>query len=285
MQFFWHIVALTCMSIPNIFGFNLIFGKGKIFHFGPLGLSIIAAYTVFVPVVLNGWNYPAAILFGTVCTLAVCAFFAWLSLRLPPDSFGVMSLALHLGMLAVVMNWSSVTRGALGIPRVPRFPFLETSMDFVIVSFIIAAVWIGFLLWLCRSPFGRKLDALAEHMWYGKALGINMGHVHLIAFCIGGVGALLTNVLFRQYLFLVHPSDFGYHHLIFFIMVVVAGNPGSVLGVLLSLIVLTTIREGIRFLPLSPDVLGPLRLILFGIILFVSVYWRRDVLFPKPRTI
>ncbi len=284
MQFFWHIVAITCMSMPNIFGFNLIFGRGKIFHFGPLGISIIAAYTVFIPV-MNGFGYPAAIAFGTICTLLVSALFARLSFRLPQDSFGVISLALHLAMLAVVMNWSSVTRGALGIPRVPRLPFLETTMDFVIVSFIIASLWTVFLLWLCRGSFGRKLDALAEHAWYGKALGIDAARIHMIAFLLGGVGAILTNVLFHQYIFLVHPGDFGYHQLIFFIMVVVAGKPGSVLGVLLSLVLLTTLREGIRFLPLSADVLGPLRLILFGIILFVAVCWRRDVLFPKPRTV
>ena len=96
---------------------------------------------------------------------------------------------------------------------------------------------------------------------------------------------MLTNVQYHQYIYLVHPSDFGYPAFIFFVTVVVAGGPGSVRGCMLSLVLISLLREGMRFLPLSANILGPVRLILFGVILFVAVWVRRDTLFPKQRTV
>lgn len=68
-------------------------------------------------------------------------------------------------------------------------------------------------------------------------------------------------------------------------MIVVAGKPGSVLGVTLSTILLVLLRESLRFLPLDPTMIGPVRLLLFGLILFAAVWVRRDSLFPQQRTV
>ncbi|OGJ56455.1 hypothetical protein A3D88_03705 [Candidatus Peribacteria bacterium RIFCSPHIGHO2_02_FULL_52_16] len=284
MTFLLHVIAITAMSAPHILGYNLILGKGKILHFGPLGTSIIASYVTFL-VTMTFSNYFLGLLAGLVAVVAVSSLFAWISFRMEPDGFGVMSIAMHLSFLAVVLNWHSVTRGALGIPRVPRFPFLETPADFALFAVVIVVLWIAFLWVLDRGSYGRKLAALSEQEWQAKSLGIDRRTVHWVAFVVVGLGALLTNIQFHQYIFLVHPNDFNFAYLIFMIMVVVAGKPGSIFGCVLSLILLSFLREGIRFLPLDADVLGPLRLIIFGVILLGVVYWRRDVLFPKPRSI
>ncbi len=284
MNFFLHIIVMIATTVPNVLGFNLLFGRGKIFHFGPLGVSIVAAYGIFLVTIATD-SFTLGIAAGLLVVSLASAFFAWLSLRLDADGFGVMSIAVHLGLLAVVLNWSSLTRGALGIPRIPRFVFLDSTLDFALFSTVVAAVW-SYILWkIDKGPFGRKLIALSEHEWHAKSLGIDRPQVHLIAFLLAGIGALLSNVLYPQYLYLLHPSDYGFPGFVFFVTVVVAGGPGSVRGCLLSLILLSFLREGLRFIPMAPDILGPLRLILFGLILYIAVYCRRDLLFPKQRTV
>lgn len=284
MEFALHLLASIAMYLPNVLGFNLIFGKGKIFHFGPIGVSLVAAYGCFVTLDATG-SYLIALLVGGCLSLTVSALFAWLSFRLDPDGLGILSIAAHLVILTIVLNWTSVTRGALGLPRIPRMPFLDSAPAFALAVTIIAICWILFMLVLERSSFGRQLEALAEHEWYAKSLGINRTRVHMIAFLIGGIGALLSNVFYHQYIHLVYPSDFGFPVFIFVIMIVVAGKPGSVLGVTLSTILLVLLRESIRFVPLSADILGPVRLLIFGVILLAAVWYRRDTLFPKKRTI
>jgi len=284
MEFFWHLVAIIGMTLPNVLGFNLIFGKGKIFHFGPLGVSTVATYATFVTLQVTG-NWLLAIVVGLLGSLLISALFAWLSFRLEPDGLGIMTIAMHLALLTVVLNWTGLTRGALGIPKIPRLPYLEELAPFALVVTLIAALWFALLCFLDRGPFGRALEALAEQEWYAEALGIDRVRVHLIAFLLGGVGALLTNLFYVQYVRLAHPNDLTFPFLIFLIMVVVAGKPGSMKGVLSSTILLVLLKEGLRFVPLPIAVLGPLRLILFGIILLTAVYVRRDTLFPVQRTV
>lgn len=285
MQFFLHVVSLTALSIPSILGYNLVFGKAKIFHFGPLTSSLVAAYGTFVPLSMFGYGWLPSLCIGAALTAVTALLFAWLSLRLEPDGFGVLSLAAHLAMLAVALNWTSLTRGALGIPRIPRMEILATPGRFALVSAIVAALWVVALVILDRSALGRRLAALSEHSWHAQSVGISRRNAHIVVFLIAGLGALITNALYPQLVYLLHPSDFGFPFFIFFVMIIVAGKPGSVLGCTLATILLTALREGIRFLPLAPGLVGPVRLAVFGVILLAAVWWRRDVLFPKQRSV
>ncbi len=284
MGFLLHIITIAATSIPNILGYNLVFGKGKLFHFGPMAVSLAAAYPTFVVLNMTG-SYLLGILAGFVFTMIVCAFLAWAAQRMEPDGFGVLTIALHLSLLAVVLNWREVTRGALGIPRIPRMPFLETPVAFTIAAVTVALLWVLCMWVLGRGAFGRRLAALGEHPWHAQAMGAQQARTHLIAFLISGVGALLTNILFTQYIAILHPTDFSFTFFIFMLVAIVTGKPGSVWGVTGSVVLFTFIREGIRFVPLSPGLVGPLRLIIFGVILLVAVWWRRDSLFPPQRSI
>lgn len=284
MDFFLHLLAMIGMTLPNVLGYNLIFGKGRTLHFGPIGVLACTAYTVFITLGLTE-SYILAVLAGLVATMLISVFFAWLSLRLDADGLGVMSIAVHLSIVAVILNWSSLTRGSLGITNIQRMPFLDSVSDFAFISILVAALWTTILWRINRSSYGRQLSALAEHNWHARSLGIGHAKVQIIAFVLGGLGALITGVLFPQYLTLLHPNDYHFPSLIFIVMVVVAGKPGSVLGVTLSTCLLVLLREGLRFVPLSPSVLGPVRLIIFGLILFIAVWIRRDTLFPQKRSV
>ena len=284
MDFSLHLLALVSVAIPSITGFNLVFGKGKILHFGPLAVSLIAAYGVYCT-----WYFTHSYLLGALAGLALSlllsAFFAWLSFRLEPDGLGILSIAVHLVLLAVVANSGPLTRGALGIPGIPRLPGLESLPAFAVAAAAVAVVWVLFLWRINAGILGRQLAALAENEWHAQAIGVSRKKVHLAAFLVAGVGAFLSNFLFPQYISLLHPSDYSFTNLIFFVMCVVAGMPGSVWGVTASVVLLSLLREGLRFVPLPYDLIGPVRLILFGIILIVAVYVRRKDLFPVQRSV
>ncbi len=284
MTFVWHVIILISTWLPGALTYTMIFGKGKFLHFGPVGVSLLAAYATFVTLLATG-NYLLALVAGFLIALVASALFAWLSLRLEPDGFGVMSIAIHLAALSIILNWSKLTRGALGIPRIPRSPFPVSIEGFALTMLVICVLWIGAMFWLDRSSFGRELKALAEHPWHAAALGVDRVRVHFIAFFVGAIGAVFSSVPFTQYIGLLHPNDYQFASLIFYVTLVVAGKPGSILGVTLSTILLVSLREGMRFVPLPADILGPLRLLFFGVILFAAVWWRRDTLFPKQRTI
>lgn len=284
MNFYWHLLFIVANWIPTILAYNLIFGKGKVLHFGPAGVVLVSAYASVLTLQATG-SFVLAFLAGLAGATIISALFAWLSFRLEPDGFGILSIAVHLMILAIVLNWTSLTRGALGIPHIPRMPLLGSLPAIALTMTAVAALWIMFMLWLDRSSFGRQMAALAEHEWHAQSLGISRTRIHLIAFLIAGIAATIVPLFYVQYVGLLHPNDYLFPVLIFYVMCVVAGNPGSVWGVTLSITLLTLLKEGLRFVPIPISIRGPMLLILFGLILFAAVWWRRDTLFPQRRTI
>lgn len=284
MTYFWHIIALIGIQLPSVLGYNVVFGRGKIFHFGPVGVSAITAYATFITLGATQ-NYVIAVIAGFTAAMLSSLIFAWATLRLDPDALGILTIAMHLAVVTVILNWTDLTRGALGIPGIPRMPLLESVPAFAIASACIAAVWTLILYRILRGSYGRALGALAEHDWHARSIGINRTRTMIIAFLLSGMGAACSNMLYPQYLHLLHPSDYQFPAFIFMIMCVVAGKPGSIPGVTIATILLMILKELLRFLPLSPDLIGPLRLMLFGIILLAAVALRRNKLFPAQRTV
>lgn len=284
MDYFLHIVIVISISLPMILGYNLVFGKGKILHFGPTGVSIVGGYAIILPLMRWG-SYPLAIVIGLAAVATVSMLFAWLALRLEGDGLGILTIAMHLALLAVVLNWSDLTRGALGITHIPRMPGLESPLTFAVLSAVLAMLWILFMVYVHQSHLGRALLALAEHRSYAESLGIDRVRVYCAAFLIAGLGSLISSLFFGPYLGILHPNDFALPVLIFYVLCVVAGKPGSVLGVTIAVILLVMLKEALRFIPMPYDLIGPLRLLLFGVILIVAVWWRRKELFPIARTI
>ncbi len=284
MNFFWHILAVIGFTLPHALGYNVVFGRGKIFHFGPVGVSLATAYAVVLTQAATG-SLLCGIAAGAAMATALSFFFSWLATRLDPDGLGVLTIAAHLMILTIVLNWQDVTRGALGIPGIGRPAFMQSLPAFALVALSISAVWAWFLWRLDRGPFGRRLAALSEHRWHAEALGVDRWRVQTSAFLLAGCGALLSAVLFPQYLGLLHPNDYRFDGFIFFATAVIAGGPGSVRGVTLSTVLLVVLKESMRLLPLPLMLIGPLRLAIFGIILFVAVAARRDTLFPPVRRV
>lgn len=284
MSFIFHLISTTAFALPAVLGYTFLFGRGKVLHFGPIGVSLVSAYGAFLT--LDATNsFLLAALMGVIVALLCSLLFAWLSFRLDPDGLGILSIAVHLGLMNVVLNWQSLTRGALGLPNIPRLSWMETPEQFAFWATVICIAWILFFLWLDRTSVARKMSALAEQEWHAKSLGIDRIRTHLIGFLVMGLVLACDIFFFAQYYRLLYPSEFMFPAFITLVMMVVAGKPGSIYGGIISTIVLMLLKESLRFLPLPNEYLGPLRMIFFGTILLVAVWVQRDSLFPKKRTI
>ena len=284
MSFYLSIVFTICNWLPGALVYSMLLGRGKILNWGPVGVALVAAYATFLTLDRTG-SYGLAMLIGVTCTVLISLLYAWLALRLDGDAFGVMSIAVHLALLTVVLNWSSLTGGALGVTNIARPAFAQSDWAYTVTAAVLCVLWMCVLYRIDRSWLGRALSALGEHEWHAGGIGVHRVFVLALSFSVFAVGMWLGALMWAPYLHLLYPTDYGFSTFIFLLMIVVAGRPGSFWGVTLSTIALVTLREAMRFLPLSSSVLGPVRLILFGVILFIAVWLRRDTLFPKARSV
>jgi branched-chain amino acid transport system permease protein len=284
MTYFFFILTVIGQYLPSVLGYNLLFGRGKMMYFGPIAVAIVASYAFAIPWVATG-NFLLAIACSAAFSIAISLVFALLSLRLESDAFGVMTLAVFLAFIAIVMNWISLTGGPYGIAPIPRLQMFRDPGVFAMASLLIGIGFAVVMWFLDRSKIGRALEAFAEHPWCASSLGLCRTRTVIIAFLIASVGPVLSNMLYLQLTGILHPSDYMFPTLVFAMTCVVAGGPGSVVGVTIATALLVTLREGIRFLPLPVGLVGPLRLFLFGTILLTAIYLRRKKLFPLRRTV
>jgi ABC-type branched-subunit amino acid transport system permease subunit len=282
MDFFWHLLAVSAIQLPVTLGVNLTFGRAKLLAFGHVGVSLVSAYATFLTLRATG-SYALAVLAGMLAALLLSAVMAWLALRLEPDGLAVLTIAVHFILLAIVLNWTSVTRGALGLPGLPRPLGLDALPAYALLCLVVAGLWAWALSRFDRSRLGRQVTALAEHPAAAAALGIRRSHALLIVFLLAGLGSALSNVLYPPYIHLLHPNDYAFTAMLVAMTLVIAGRPGHVWGVTFATFGITFVREGLRFLSLPAAVLGPMRLLLFGSILLLAVWLRRATIFPVQR--
>lgn len=289
MDYVIHLLILICIYLILAQSLNLTFGLGGLLNLAHIGSYAIGAYVT----ALLSTEFQRSIYLCLPASMVVAAFFALLiggiAARLRHDYFALGTLAFSSIVSAVLINWKSVTRGVLGIPGIPRPEIGEIDFyqnyNFLKLVALLTFVSLAVLLFLFRSRFARNLRAQAENPYATMALGKSIRSIRNDAFIISSMFAGLAGGIFAYYINYIDPSSFALHEMVFVLSVVIVGKPGSFWGIVASTVFLVLLPEPLRFIEMSPNVIGPLRQMLYALILFFVLYWKRETLFPVERSI
>jgi branched-chain amino acid transport system permease protein len=212
-----------------------------------------------------------------------------IALRLSSDYFAIGTLAFSAVVSALLINWKSLTHGVLGIPGIPRpelagYDLYDNRNFLALLAIFVIGIQIAFFF-IIRSPFGRALRALAEYEQAALALGLNTTRIRNLAFLFSSFGAGLAGSFFAYYLNYIDPSSFSLSEMVFVMTIVIVGRPGSFLGVIFSTVFLVLLPEPLRFIEIDSSILGPMRQLLYAVILFAIVWWKRKTIFPEQREV
>ena len=289
MEYVIHLVILCGIYLILAQGFNISFGLGKLFNLAHVAAYSVGAYTTAILSVDYGFGFFSTIIFSLLASMLFSLLIGGISLRLSDDYFAIGTLAFSFVVSALLINWKSLTRGVLGIPGIPRndfFGFTTTdNINFMFVLYLFVSLLLFFSFYIHRSEFGRKLKMQSEHIYATMALGTSIFSLRNKAFIISSGYAGIAGCFFAYYLTYIDPSSFALHEMVFIITILIVGQPGSFLGVTLSTIFLVLLPEPLRFIELSPGILGPMRQFLYASILFLTVFFRKKSLFPVKRHI
>jgi len=270
-------------------GLNIVFGLGGLLNLAHVASYAIGAYTTALLSTELGWSFWVCL----PASMFVSAFFALLigaiSLRLTEDYFAIGSLAFSAVVSALLVNWKSLTRGVLGIPGIPRPEFwgidFYDNKNFLALTAVLDVVVLIFVYFLFCGRLARNLRSLAENEYAAQAIAKDKKRVRNFAFMLSALFAGIAGCLFAYYINYIDPSSFTLTEMVFVLSIVIVGRPGSFWGVILSTIFLVLLPEPLRQLEIPPSILGPMRQMLYALILFGVVFWRREVLFPVQRRV
>ena len=282
---FWVIVAL---------GLNLLIGCAGLISLGHAAFLAVGAYTagaLAVGLSLPFWiTVPLAGLLSAGIGLVV----GLPALRIKGLYLALATLAFHFIAEHVIVHWEAVTGGpnGLAIPRPALGPLaLDTDIRFYYLT-TSAALFLGLgMANLMRSRFGRALVALRDSDVAAEAVGVNLAKYKTLAFGVSAAYAGIAGGLYAHYRGYIGPDDFTIHLSIEYIVMIIIGGVGSILGSVLGAIFITLLPEAIRLVEgaireYNPQFVFPdLRMAIMGLLLILVIAFEPEGLAGRWRKI
>src|SRR3989344_2310846 len=154
------IYAILGMSLNLVTGFTGLVSVAHAAFFG------IGAYVTAILMMTYGVNFFVALVGGCLVTAIAALLIGVVLSRLSGDYYVLGTVGFNFIIFSLFLNWESVTRGALGIPGIPRPEFFGISFfsneAFFILSAVIAIGVYFVSRFIVSSSFGRVPKAIRE---------------------------------------------------------------------------------------------------------------------------
>ena len=274
MSYLLTVLTLICIFIILTQSYNLVLGYTGMVHVGHIAFMAIGAYT---SALMTNAGYPFWL---GLASGVVAAGFAGLLLGIPTVRFRedyLVAATLGMGEIVrlILLNEREITGGSSGLPRILRPSFFGITFSGSVSLFLFVATVTTvatFIVWrIVNSRFGKVLEAIREDEIAAQSLGKNTPLIKLQILVIAALLAGLSGVLYAHSIQFIDPESFNIHRMIYVFLIVVFGGAGTFLGPIVSSAVLYALFEAMRFLPIPPHVLGPLRWIIFSTLLIAMI--------------
>jgi ABC-type branched-subunit amino acid transport system ATPase component/ABC-type branched-subunit amino acid transport system permease subunit len=243
-------------------GLNVLAGLTGQISLGHAGFYALGAYGAALAATRLGWPSWLAASAGVVVAAAVGALVAAAALRVSGPYLAMVTIAFGIIVESVLVEWVSVTGGPGGIFNIPKLPL--GRYYWVIAASAAVALWLAANL--RRSAWGRAFLAVKGSEVAAESLGLSAYYVRIVAFTVSAAFTGAAGALFSGLTGYISPDSFTLQTSILFLLALLFGGMGSVAGPVVGSLALTVLPELLTGL-------SDYRLILYGSLLLVSMYW------------
>jgi branched-chain amino acid transport system permease protein len=255
---------------------TLVTGTAGQMSLGHAGFLAIGAYTSALLSLRLGWPVELAMLAAALVSAVLGTLLVLPAFRLRAHYVAIATLGIGEIVSQVILNWSVLTNGAMGIVNIPAPGFLgwqavtaQNIYWYALVLLLLSAL----LQWrLLRSPLGRTWRAIREDDVAAQASGISLNRYKALAFAasafIAGLSGAFTGHLYTY----INHETFPNATSILALTMVILGGMGNMVGAVVGAIVLTALPE--LFRPLADY-----RYLIYGLALLLLIRFRPQGIF------
>jgi ABC-type branched-chain amino acid transport system, permease component len=272
-----HLLILIGIYLILAISLQLAVGFTGLLNLGHIAFYAIGAYT---SALLAFQDLPfwfcllsagiVAMIFGFLLSLPTN--------KLKGDYLALATMGFSFVVYAVALNWTSLTRGPLGLPGIPKPKFLgfnfSDNFSFLILTFVIALISYLIIRRIITSPFGKVLEATRDDELATRILGKNTFKIKSLALMISAFFAGIAGSLYAYYITFIDPSSFTLIQLIPVLAIVIIGGLASLKGTVIATIILVLLPEPLRFIGFPSSIVGPMRQIIYALILLLILVYK-----------
>ncbi len=223
----WLVIAIAAMGVNLIVGYAGQETLAQAAFFG-IGAYLTALTTE------AGLPWGIAFIAAGALTFVVGIVLGFPALRVQKHYLAFVTLAFTIFVWLVFRNEEWLTGGVSGIQGIRRPSLFGISLRpplyFYWFTLSITAVLTFVMWWLIRSPWGRAFTALRENAIRAESLGVDVRTYKLLAFAIGSAYGGFAGALYAPLIGFIDPSPFALAPSLLFMLMVVVGGSGTLVG-------------------------------------------------------
>ena len=262
------VIATVGLTAIVGLGLNVLLGLAGQVSLGHVGFYAIGAYTIAILTTKAGLSFWIALPIAGVLSAVVGTILAIPSLRVRGPYLAMITIAFGFIIEHGAVEWRNLTGGANGILNIPDPSLFGLKLDDRPLAILIVAVTAAatLLYWLfARSAWGAAMRAARDAETASESLGLNLVAIRTAAFTLSATAAGIAGAFSAPLTNFIAPSAFPFFQSILFLLAVIIGGAGTVMGPLIGAVVVVLLPEYLAFL-------AEYRLLFFGGLLLV-VLW------------
>lgn len=271
-NYLMHLAIIILINCILALSLQLSMGFSGLLNLGHIAFFALGAYT---STLLTGIGVPflLALLLAGIVPAIFGYFLAQPIKKLKGDYLALATMGFSFVIYAVLINWTSVTRGPLGIPGIMVPNILSSIGAYLLYTLALAGITYLVIRKLTRSPFGKLLEAIRDDELSMRTLGKNTLKMKSLSLATAAFFAGIAGHLYAHYITYIDPSSFGVMQITPLLAIVIIGGLASLEGTIIATFIITLIPEALRFVGFSSTVVGPLRQILFALLLLLIIIY------------
>lgn len=266
------IFSILAMSLNYVAGFSGILSLSHATFYG------IGAYATAILTTQNGFSFVPSLLVGLCVTAFVSYLVSFPILKMKEDSLVLVSFGFSIIMYNVMLNWTHLTQGPLGIKGVMAPVILGVSFFdkplFLGLLILIAVLTYFFFKRITCSPYGIIIKGIRENQMVASVNGHSVLRYQRSVFVIGAIFAALAGSFMATFLTFIEPKLFDLMPSVIILIMVILGGMASLRGSVLGALILILLPEVLRFIGLPDTYLAEVQQMIYGLVLILVMYLR-----------
>ncbi|TPQ32961.1 branched-chain amino acid ABC transporter ATP-binding protein/permease [Cupriavidus pinatubonensis] len=238
-------MLLTIYALVAL-GLNILVGLTGLVSLGQAGLFAIGAYVAAILAAKLGIGFVATIVIAMIVAALFGALLAYPTVRVKGVYLAVITIAFGIIVENVAIEWQGMTGGTNGISAIPGPAFLGKALDDTGYFYLLAVLFLGAYVLhynIMKSRFGRAMRAVSQSEIAARSMGINPIAIRTFSFVIAAAFAGMAGGLYAYLNLYVNPDTFRFDDSVRFLLMVILGGSGTIVGPVLGATILTFLPE------------------------------------------
>jgi branched-chain amino acid transport system permease protein len=249
--FLISVIVTAYVTAIAVYGMDIMLGRAGQLSLAHAGFFGVGGYSTGILMKTYGLSFWMALPASLLVTCVLAYLVGMAALRTRHDYFAIFTLAVGVMITIAIERWESVTGGTDGLIGIPppapigplRFESL-TAQYYLVLFFLLLTIY---LVWsLVSSLVGRTLFAVQHGEDLARAVGIDVGRTHRLAFVLSAAFAGLGGALYAVFLGYIGPAMGSVTMTFMMLVYLMLGGVASLAGPLVGTLAVTLLMQGLH---------------------------------------